>query len=52
MIGDRHYLSTDDYTYLQEHNITLYSVSDIWERGIVSILEAATQYLREQTDGV
>ncbi len=52
MIGHRHCLTTDEYAYLQEHNITLYSISDIWERGIVSVLEEATRYLREQTDGV
>jgi agmatinase len=52
MIGDRSLLSTDEYAYIREHNISLYSISDIWEQGIVSILEEATHYLREQTDGV
>jgi agmatinase len=52
MIGDRGFLSADEYSYIQEHDIHLYSISDIWERGIGSILEEATQYLSEQTDGV
>jgi agmatinase len=52
MIGDRSILSANDYSYLQEHNVRLYSISDIWERGIVSILEEATSYLRDQSDGV
>lgn len=52
MIGDRALLSTDEYAYIQEHNITLYSISDIWEQGIAPILQDATRKLSEKTDGV
>ncbi len=52
MIGDRQLLATDEYSFIQDHQISLYSISDIWERGIVSILNEATRYLAEQTDGV
>jgi len=52
MIGDRSLLSRDEYAYIQAHNISLYSISDIWERGIITVLEEATRYLSERTDGV
>ncbi len=52
MIGDRQLLAADEYSFIQDHQISLYSISDIWERGIVSILNEATRYLAEQTDGV
>jgi len=52
MIGDRALLSREDYAYIKGHGITLHSISDIWELGIVRLLEESTQYLREQTDGV
>jgi agmatinase len=52
MIGDRCLISTHLYDYITSHGIKLYSISDVWERGIAAIVEEATTYLKDQTDGV
>ena len=52
MIGDRCLVSAHLYDYIRSYGIRLYSISDVWERGIVSIVEEVTASLSEQTDGV
>lgn len=52
MIGDRCLISTDLYDYIRSYGIKLYSISDVWGRGIATVVKEAMTYLSEQTDGV
>lgn len=52
MIGDRCLISTHEYDYIKRHEIKLFSVSDVWEKGITKIVEESTKYLSDHTDGV
>jgi len=52
MIGDRALVSSQEYDYLKRHGIILHSISDIWEKGIVGILEESCKTLSDQTEGI
>ena len=52
MIGDRSLISTHEYDYIRRHEISVHSISDVWEKGIMKIVEEATTYLSDRTDGV
>ncbi len=52
MIGDRSLLSRTEYDYIKQHEISMYSISDVWERGLKAVVEESTRYLGEQTDGI
>jgi agmatinase len=52
MVGDRALLGSEEYEFIKHNKICLYSMSDIWERGISAIMKEATEYLLDTVDGV
>ncbi|MCI5157838.1 MAG: hypothetical protein D3906_05245 [Candidatus Electrothrix sp. AUS1_2] len=52
MVGDRALLGVEEYEFIKKHKIHLYSISDIWERGMNAIMEEIAEYLSGSVDGV
>ena len=52
MIGDRALLSTEEFAYLNDRKISLFSISDIWEKGMINIMQNVVSTLKTQVDGV
>jgi agmatinase len=51
-VGDRSLLADYEYKYMNDHGVTLYSISDIWERGMAAVMEEAVARLENTCDGI
>ncbi|MCX6248526.1 MAG: agmatinase family protein [Bacteroidetes bacterium] len=51
-VGDRSLLADYEYEYMNRHGVKLYSISDVWERGMTAVMEEAVSYLDAHCDGI
>jgi agmatinase len=51
-VGDRSLLADYEYEYMNNHGVKLFSISDIWERGMVSVMEETVAHLNKNCDGI
>jgi agmatinase len=51
-IGIRSLLDTNEYGFIKEHGIRMYTISDIWAKGIQQVMKEAIDHLSAHTDGI
>lgn len=51
-IGDRSLLSETEFDYMNRNGIQLFSISDIWQKGMENIMRSAVAYINNRVDGI
>ena len=51
-LGDRALIASQEVEYIKDHGIILHSISDVWEKGIETIVKESCNILSDRTDGI